>query len=227
MDVCRFGSAASGCRNRTNLAVGLHRRTALPSTTSASGRRRSSQSISPELRVSSNWEETFGTVGAAAQPAIAVVARRMHHALPHSAGAGPSFESSAAASKGEEVLGPTLTHASGVGPALTITRPANAPGNASSLHRVSGCRFTCGSGTAMEVVPPLCSSSSNSTTPPTSARNAAPVRGRGRRRTCGRCSLSSSRQSDLRSCSWRRGAVRVPDAHQRERLAHSGAPRCC
>ena len=51
--VRRFGSAASGCRNRTNLAVGLHRRTALPSTTSASGRRRSSRFISPELRASS------------------------------------------------------------------------------------------------------------------------------------------------------------------------------
>ena len=45
--VRRFGSAASGCRNRTNLAVGLRRRTALPSMTSASGRRRSSRSISP------------------------------------------------------------------------------------------------------------------------------------------------------------------------------------
>jgi hypothetical protein len=51
--VRRFASAASGCRNRTNLAVGLHRRTALPSTTSASGRRRSSRFISPQLRVSS------------------------------------------------------------------------------------------------------------------------------------------------------------------------------
>jgi hypothetical protein len=49
----RFGSAASGCRNRTNPAVGLHRRTALPSTTSASGRRRSSRFISPQLRASS------------------------------------------------------------------------------------------------------------------------------------------------------------------------------
>ena len=133
---------------------------------------------------------------AAAQPAIAVVARRMPPTLPPSAGAGPSLESSAAASKGEEVLGPTLTPASGVGPALTITHPANAPGNASSLHRVGGCRFTCGSGTAVEVVPPLCSSSSNSTTPPTSARDAAPVRGRSRRRASGRCPVSSSRQSD-------------------------------
>jgi hypothetical protein len=37
--VRRFGSAACGCRNRTNLAVGLQRPTALPSTTSASGQR--------------------------------------------------------------------------------------------------------------------------------------------------------------------------------------------
>jgi len=39
--------AASGCRNRTNLAVGRHRQTSLPNTTSASGRRRSSRSVSP------------------------------------------------------------------------------------------------------------------------------------------------------------------------------------
>jgi hypothetical protein len=51
--VRRFGSAASGCRNRTDPAVGLRRRTALPSTTSASARRRSSRFISPQLRVSS------------------------------------------------------------------------------------------------------------------------------------------------------------------------------
>jgi hypothetical protein len=48
--VRRFGSAASDCRNRTNPSAGLHRRTALPSTTSASGRRRSSRFISPQLR---------------------------------------------------------------------------------------------------------------------------------------------------------------------------------
>ncbi len=52
--VRRLGSAASGCRNRTNLAVGQHWRTSLPSRTSASGRRRSSRSVSPSLRVSSN-----------------------------------------------------------------------------------------------------------------------------------------------------------------------------
>jgi len=64
--VRRFGSAASGCRNRTNLAVGLHRRTALPSTTSASERRRSSRFISPQLRASSGAEGGADAVAAAA-----------------------------------------------------------------------------------------------------------------------------------------------------------------
>lgn len=66
--VRRFGSAASGCRNRTNLAVGQHRRTALPSTTSASGRRRSSRSISPELRVSSGPGARSALTRVAARP---------------------------------------------------------------------------------------------------------------------------------------------------------------
>ena len=66
--VRRSGSAASGCRNRTNLAAGQHRRTALPSTTSASGRRRSSRSISPELRVSSRPAARWATTRVAARP---------------------------------------------------------------------------------------------------------------------------------------------------------------
>ena len=72
--VRRFGSAASGCRNRTNLAVGQHRRTALPSTTSASGRRRSSRSISPELRVSSDPGASSATASVTAHQGQAVAA---------------------------------------------------------------------------------------------------------------------------------------------------------
>jgi hypothetical protein len=104
--VRRFGSAASGCRNRTSLAVGLHRRTALPSTTCASGRRRSSRSISPRLRVSFQARAMFpasetlvqpGANGSAAGPAqvadrvqLGVRVRSDHAYLRESLFPGPS-----------------------------------------------------------------------------------------------------------------------------------------
>ena len=65
--------------NRTNLAVGQHRPTSLPSTTSASRRRRSSRAVSPELPVSSNATMPTPAGGALAMPckAAAPVRRRL------------------------------------------------------------------------------------------------------------------------------------------------------
>jgi hypothetical protein len=62
-------SSLGARRNRTKSAVGQHQRPAMPSTTSASGRRRSSRSVTPELRVSSSPTLTSRLRRASATPA--------------------------------------------------------------------------------------------------------------------------------------------------------------